>query len=250
MQLTNLKEAKGDSSNLRMILYGAAGCGKTYSLRGFPKPMLVFDFDHKLKPLYGEEGINAVVYSSNTPEEAGRCWETFLKDLREAKKDTTIRTLAFDSLSSMDVAMLIHCVVKSGKPANSKPTLPVYGEQAENYKWFFTEINNIKDKNVIVLGHDLEARDDSEEGSGALLQISPLITGSKIKPRLPSLFEEVYYLQRKVAEGVDETVVHYKPYKKAIATSLILSGNGNFVVKKGETLYQKLREEEKKYAKV
>ncbi len=76
MNLIQMNTAKSDSSNLRMILYGCAGCGKTYSLRGFPKPMRVFDFDHKLKPLYGEEGIEAIEYNSATPAEAGKCWRT------------------------------------------------------------------------------------------------------------------------------------------------------------------------------
>jgi len=61
------------------------------------------------------------------------------------------------------------------------------------------------------------------DGESGLHSIQPLITGKSILGKLPSLFEEVYYLNKK-GGNTDDVVLYYRPAKKAICTSLILSG--------------------------
>lgn len=226
METTLLATKSIDNTILRVLLYGFATAGKTTLSGSFPKPLLVFDFDSKLDPLYGVDGIEAITYPWDSPKAASDSWIKFMKDFKEAKKDPKWKTLVFDSLSQMDVSLLVRCMVLSGKhQADEKPTLPVYGEMAENYKWFFSEVNHIPDKNVVMNAHAMEVRDDKgDDASGILLKLTPLITGKKITPRLPSMFKEVWYLER---TNENKRVLHYTPYQKAIASSMLLKGKGS-----------------------
>lgn len=239
LETIRLAERSIEQANLRVLLYGLATSGKTTLAGTFPKPMLIFDFDSKLDPLYGQEGIEAITYPFDSPQAASQSWRKFMKDFKEAKRDPKWNSLVFDSLSQMDINLLLHCLVLSGKhSAEDKPTLPVYGEMAENYKWFFSELNHIPGKNIIVNAHAMEIRDDKEDGSGVLLAMTPLITGKKITPRLPSMFKEVWFLERTETKRI----LHYTPYKKAIASSMLLKGSGTIE----EPTYDKIMEEIKK----
>jgi hypothetical protein len=243
METTNLASKTISETELRVLLYGFATAGKTTLAGTFPTPMLVFDFDNKLDPLFGKGGIEAITYPFDNPQSASQSWRKFMKDFKEAKKDSKWNTLVFDSLSQMDIDLLLHCLVLSGKHgAEDKPTLPVYGEMAENYKWFFSELNHIPGKHIIVNAHCMEVRDDEEGGSGSLLAMTPLITGKKITPRLPSMFKEVWFLERQE----QKRVLHYTPYKKAIASSMLLKGNG--VIE--EPTYERIINEIKKGTKI
>jgi replication-associated recombination protein RarA len=53
MNVSKMSDIKAVDSPLRALIYGPAGSGKTTLAGTFPTPMLIFDFDQKLKPLYG-----------------------------------------------------------------------------------------------------------------------------------------------------------------------------------------------------
>ena len=222
MEIKSLKDKKMCRDEfLRILLYGPAGAGKTTLAASFPKPFL-FNFDDKLKSIYGLD-VDYVDYSSLNPKEMDKNWQRFWKDFSKMKSDTEYSTFIFDGLTIMDRMLLARCNVLAGKGAGDKATLPVYGEQATTYKHLFMEMNAIKNKNIILTGHHLEVRDDGAGKDGHLLEITPLITGKKIRPILPAMFEEVYYLER-IGGEKDLRRMHYRPYKKANANSTILRG--------------------------
>lgn len=213
--------SKKDSEFLRAIIYGSAGCGKTTMIGTFPKPILVFNFDDKMKPLYGIDGIEAVNYPFDKSSECSKVWRQFLKDFREAKKDPKYKTLAMDSLTLMNRVLITHIMIMSGKQPEDKPTLPNYGEMKDMYEYLFIEMNKIQDKNVIMTAHIQEVYGEED----VLLERSPLITGAKIRAALPALFEELYYMER-IGGVEDKRILYYRPHKKALANSLCLQGDG------------------------
>ena len=216
--------SRNPNEGWRITIYGSAGAGKTTLLGGFPKPMLIFDFDNKLDPLYGIDGIDFISYNFDDPKDCSKVWKQFLRDFKEAKVSDKYVTLGFDSLTYMNKLLLVNVLINSGKATEFRPQIQHFGEMKDSFEFLFMEMNKIPDKNVILLAHVLDIVDDSED-SPIILERVPLITGRQIKSELPALFKEVYYLERK--GGVDDKrVLYYKPYKKAIANSLLLSGDG------------------------
>lgn len=219
MQTFSLTTINPSVACSRVLIYGPAGSGKTTLAGTYPTPMLIFDFDQKLKPLYGKPGIDVISYRMENPDQATALFNQFKRDLKEAKKDPKYKTLVFDSLTSFDIVNLRHFVSLAGKGNESAPTLPVYGEQSNYYSFFFTELKSIQDKNILVLAHECYMVDE-ESGLHSIL---PYVTGKSILAKLPAMFEEVYYLNKKGGAN-DDVVLYYRPAKKAIATSLILTG--------------------------
>lgn len=226
MQTTKLSDLVfNEETAWRILIYGNANCGKTTFAGTFPKPMFFFDFDNKLKPLYGVEGIEFVSYSFKDRKDGYLEWRRFWKDFKEIKTDTRYKTIVFDSLTSMDDCALLNCIVLAGFSAEDPPhiwkkfSLPIYLELADTYRFLFLEMNKIPGKNVILTAHKQEI---FEKGEDNILEIVPFFTGRAVKPKLPQVFEEVYYLERK-GGNKDERVLHVRPYKKAIAGSLVLN---------------------------
>jgi phage nucleotide-binding protein len=219
MQIVKMSDVIAKDECLRALIYGPAGSGKTTLVGTFPTPMLIFDFDQKLKPLYGKEGIDVISYTMEDPTDATKIFNQFKRDFKEAKKDPKYKTLVLDSLTSFDTITLRHFVLLAGKGAEVAATLPVYGEQGSFYSFFFTDLKSVRDKHVLVTAHEFY----NVDGESGLHSIQPLITGKSILGKLPAMFEEVYYLNKK-GGNTDDVVLYYRPAKKAIATSLILSG--------------------------
>lgn len=222
MQTLKMTDVKLSDEHIRALVYGPAGAGKTTLLGSFPKPMLIFDWDQKYKPLVGIPGIEIVSYTVAGTGEATKVFTQFRRDWKEVVRDPQWKTIALDSLTSFDTVNLRHFVCLNGKGDDAVPTLPTYGEQSAYYTFFFTELKNIRDKHVLVTAHEFY-NVDAESG---IHSIQPLITGKSILAKLPSLFEEVWYMQKK-GGSTDDSVLYYRPVKKAIATSLILSGSGS-----------------------
>lgn len=216
-----MTEIKATDSNIRALVYGPAGSGKTTLLGTFPKPLLIFDWDQKYKPLIGIPGIEIISYTCGNMEDATKVFLQFKRDWKEMLRDPQWKTIALDSLTSFDTINLRHFVIQNGKGVEVVPTLPTYGEQSSYYSFFFSELKNIRDRHVIVTAHELY----NVDGESGIHSIQPLITGKSILAKLPSLFEEVWYMQKKGGTN-DDTVLYYRPVKKAIATSLILKGPG------------------------
>ena len=207
---------------IRALVYGPAGAGKTTLVGTFPTPMLIFDFDQKLKPLYGKVGIDVLSYTMADIEKSSDIFNQFKRDFKEAKKSADYKTLVIDSLSSLDTLCLRHFVKLSGKASDAPASLPVYQEQGSWYSFFFTDLKSVTDKHVLVTAHEFY----NVDGESGIHSIQPLITGKAILGKLPSLFEEVWYM-KKMAADKDDSTLFYRNSGKAMATSTMLhGGNG------------------------
>jgi len=227
VKASEMKIGEGDS--IRAVLYGQAGTGKTQLYSSFPKPMWVADWDKKLKPLYGMEGIDITSYAASDLQDAPKEFLRFKRDWKEVKKGKQYKTIVLDSLTSFDTVNLKYfCSIGKGG-LESTPTLPVYQDQGSYYAFFFSELKSIT-ANVILTAHEY-FNEDEESG---VISIQPLITGRMILRKLPSMFEEVWYLERRGADKAtnqgERFILHWKPWKKAIATSTFLRGSGEMVL--------------------
>lgn len=222
-------EMSMDNSNIRAIIYGGAGSGKTQLYASFPKPMCVFDWDKKYKPLIGIEGIDIISYAPADLSDAPKQFLQFKRDWKEIKNGGQYRTIVLDSITSFDTVNLKYfCSISKGG-LESTPTLPVYQDQGSYYAFFFAELKSIA-AHVVITAHE-HFNEDEQSG---VMSIQPLITGKQILRKLPSMFEEVWYLERKAADKAANTpeqyILHWKPWKKAIATSTFLRGTGELIL--------------------
>ena len=101
----------GENYQARVLIYGDSGTGKTWSIRTFPKPILVIDTDQGMLTNRGIEGIDFIeippdrIAKGTFPE----AWRKFEKAMDSffAHKDS-YKTLVWDSLTTIADAALAH----------------------------------------------------------------------------------------------------------------------------------------------
>ena len=211
------------------IAYGRAGTGKTTFAGSFPKPMVIFNFDNKLKPLFrrdDKDQIDVLSYPVAEQNEASIAFNQFRRDFLgvirneiQFRGETPYKTIVWDSLTSFDTLALQHFVIQSGKNVEEEyATLPVYGDQSGYYQSFLYQVQGIHDKWIVITAHEYY-KIDKDSGTHA---VQPLLTGDKIQDKLPAAAEELYHF---IQEN-DEYVMYYKKKGKTDASSIILNGNG------------------------
>jgi phage nucleotide-binding protein len=221
---TTLKmdEIKDVEQYLRVLLYGQAGAGKTELIGSFPKPIWIADFDGKYKPLIGQKDIEITSFATADITTSPELFREFKTEWRNHVKDPKWKTIALDSLTSFDTINLKYFCSLSKGGINESPTLPVYGDQSNYYSFFFSELKGVQ-KNVIITAHEFYNID----GDSGIHNILPLITGKSILHKLASQFEEIWYLER---GQQDKRILHWNPFKKAIASSTCLRGTGELIL--------------------
>jgi len=206
---------------LRVLVYGPAGAGKTEFSGSFPRPIWIADFDGKYKPLVGQKDIDVTSYSTPDILRSPDVFRQFKKDWREVSKDDRYKTMVLDSLTSFDTINLKYFCSLSKGGIEETPTLSVYGDQSNYYSFFFSELKGVT-KNVVITAHEFY----NVDGDSGIHNILPLITGKSILAKLPSQFEELWYLERRG----DQRILHWSPYKKAQASSTFLRGTGELAL--------------------
>ncbi len=223
--ITNLADKVIDRNEpLRVLIYGEAGCGKTTLAGTFPKPMLVLDFDQKLKPLYGKGDISVKSYIPAAPSDCSKVFLEFKRDWKGLKKNCPFKTVVIDSLTAMDIVVLRACVIAGGKDAEKMPEIQHYGDHGNWFSYFFKySLSDVQmlGVNVVVTAHELY---NISKESG-VHSVQPLVTGQKLPNKVPAFFEDVWHMETK--GGTNETIkrkLYFRKSNKAMATTTILSG--------------------------
>jgi len=184
---------------------------------------LYFDFDNKYKPLIGQEGVFHLPYTVDDPKDASKVFLEFVKDWRRLSKDPEYQggSLVIDSLTSLDTLATKHFVLLAGKLPDAGPTLPIYGDLSGWYNWFFLVAKAVQDRHVLILAHEYFQKSQEDKVMG----VQPLITGTKILNKLPSDFEDLWYLQKKKVGDKIERRLHFEKLGNVQANTSTLSGD-------------------------
>jgi phage nucleotide-binding protein len=221
------------SENFQAVIYGLAGSGKTDLLRWLPRPLLLFDFDGKAHPLMGQKDIDIVSYRMDNADQAKAMLPMFWKDVVEVRKKNEYATVVVDSITALNRMVFRWAMAMSGKPADDKGTLPIYGDMKRWYSTFFPSLVGMK-SNIILLAHE-----QAKEDNGALMSIGPLITG-KMAEELPSIFPNTFHLEY-LAGSNERWRLHYRKHKKYVSSSSVFSeGEGYIEYVRNENVYEKL----------
>jgi hypothetical protein len=228
MKVIEMKEAKMESQPIRAVMYGEAGAGKTHLMREFPKPMIVYDFDGKYEPLLGCDGITVKSFYIEEKKESKKAWIEFWREYKADKKDPEIKTMVFDSLTSLDTIVWNAAIMMMGKDPDDKESYksyiqPLYGDLLSTYNTLF---NSMKcgGKHCILLAHETFNRNKE----GVLQSVSPLVSGS-MKEKLCAIFKDTWYLQS-IGSGANmRRELHYKKFKLRTCASVMMNGDGVIV---------------------
>lgn len=212
MKLSEMKA----SENLKVLLVGPPGTGKTCAAVGFPYPMLVLDFDGKVN--------SAARWFEKEPERLSNIevknlsrrldgldpvieMLAIIKDLGEqqAKGEMKYKTLVIDSATTFSAAVLNH-IVKTNPGVKRvasvqgvQPGVQDYGILKREFAKLIPGILSLP-MNVVMTAH---VKTDRSELTGEIIR-SPIMDGS-FSQELPIFFEEVYVVSMKEGKPMAQT---------------------------------------------
>lgn len=179
---------------LKVLVYGEPGSGKTTFASTFPKPYF-FDFDEGLMSVRGKDFLydtfKDTVKNGVLVKTAISQAESVLRDIENGKVEA--ETLVVDSITAMQDSMLRHVL----KVANHKTTeYSDWKSFADNMLDFFMRLIGTG-KHVVLTAHTEVTKD---EISGRVYRW-PYIMGNMTGKRLNNIIDEVYYAQVEKAKG-------------------------------------------------
>jgi len=191
------------AENVKLLIFGDSGSGKTCFASTFPGPIHYCDFDLKVSSvasfLKGKDKLNEITYeqypyAGKEPGVAGRRFNDDMGKLKAlAKKgEFPYKTLVIDSLTTMSDRIMEHlmkenpAVKRNVTRGAQAPALQDYGLFRIFMKSFIAELISLP-CNIVITAHiDIQ----KDETTGAILRV-PMLTG-KLAKELPIYFEEVY----------------------------------------------------------
>lgn len=195
-----LNELKTDE-NLKILLFGESGVGKTCFASGFPGPTHYYDFDLKVGSVSSfTKEIDHITYDQYPLDKnnLGAAGTKFNDDMGKLKSlaamgEFPYKTIVIDSMTTMSDRIMEYLmksnpgIKRTLTKGGQAPALQDYGVFRIFMKQFIAEILSFP-CNVIMTAHIEIVKD---EMTGALLRV-PMLTG-KLSKELPIYFEEVYY---------------------------------------------------------
>lgn len=194
--------------NLKVLLLGAPGAGKTCFAAGLPYPMLYIDLDNKVDSAAlfyknDKERLAGITVKSITRKAAVTAEDDPIEQLNQIMRDEiagplkdgtfAYKTIVLDSISAFSTAALKHIIrtnpgIKGVETKQGKqPDRPHYGILL---RWLHEYIPAFLDIpcNIVMCAH-LETYKDESTG---LVMRMPMMDGS-FAEKLPQFFKEVWY---------------------------------------------------------
>ncbi|MFZ8889504.1 MAG: ATP-binding protein [Pseudomonadales bacterium] len=178
----------GDVSalNVRLLVYGAAGAGKTSLIPTLPDP-LVLSAEGGLLSIKGANVPFIEIKSMDDLKEAYQ-W------LTESEEAAQFKSVALDSISE------IAEVVLTAEKATAKDPRQAYGALQDQMQMIIRAFRDLPGKHVYFSAKMEKAQDET----GRILY-APSMPGNKLAQQLPYFFDEVLALRvEKDAEGVPQ----------------------------------------------
>lgn len=178
----------GDLSalNVRLLVYGAAGAGKTSLIPTLPAP-LVLSAEDGLLSIKGADVPFIEIKSMDDLKEAYQ-W------LTESEEAAQFKSVALDSISE------IAEVVLTAEKATAKDPRQAYGALQDQMQMIIRAFRDLPGKHVYFSAKMEKAQDET----GRILY-APSMPGNKLAQQLPYHFDEVLALRvEKDAEGVPQ----------------------------------------------
>lgn len=185
--------AKDLTTNLRLLIYGTSGSGKTYSLRTAKTPLWIDSFDPGGSTALNDmvQNGSAVVITEYENEDAKhpsafKLWDDNFDKLESANVFEKVGTYVLDSATTWAQAVLNEVLKRSGR-AGGVPQQNDWYPQMTIMEAAVKRILSLP-CDVVFICHDDVLKD---ELTGRVMR-APLLTG-KSRKRIPLLFSEIYF---------------------------------------------------------
>jgi len=185
--------------DVRAFIYGRPGTAKTWSAASFcskdKQDCYIFDFDAGTLTLRNFRNVTGKNPLFDTYAREVGSWERMAVKLEALKKDSSIRTIVFDSLTTLAEVKIEEVLRKNSKP---RMTLEMWGVFIGEIELFFGNLSTFKGKNIVMTAHEFN---DKDENTGEIMT-QPLIYGKNLPSKIPLWFDEVYHTEV-VQKGVE-----------------------------------------------
>lgn len=197
------------STNLKVMIYGEPGVGKTTFVASAPNSLLI-DVERGARTLVGHNDVDVLEYVSIEQIEATI---RYLRDDHSsfAKYDT----IAFDSLSEMQRRLIDQQLGKASevtKTPQYKADWGIYGENTQRLRSLMSAFRDIP-KNLIVTAQAKQEKDDST----GIMMYRPDLT-PKLAATVAGLFDIVGYLR---INSKGERILQVQPSRTVLAKTRI-----------------------------
>lgn len=174
VQLRSTKSAA--AQNVKILVYGMAGAGKTTLIKTLPKPVII-SAESGLLSLQDQDIPYIEVSDMDSLGDAYR-WAT------ESDEARAFESIAVDSLSELAEVCL------SAEKRNNRDGRAAYGEMATQVIDLVRAFRDIKDKHVY-----FSAKCEKQADESGRILYSPSMPGNKLAQQIPYLLDEVLALR-------------------------------------------------------
>ena len=193
--MPSAKDLKADGANLKCIVVGKAGSGKSVFASSFPTPGFLFDFDK------GALTYRSLDFDYEQFEVTGRAWVDFEKKFKEVEtqvREGKYTTVIFDSGSTLtDLAMERAMMLDPKRSPTGGPLWNVHFQMVRNLvEGRIQKLVNLP-CNVVLTAH---VNIITDQETGAVIDAQPMFTG-QLSTKIPGLFDEVYFSLAKTEKG-------------------------------------------------
>lgn len=216
---------KEETQHAKILFYGSWGTYKTTYACSMPRPILMQSFDPGGEKIFhvqkGEKDGSIIIdnrWASRTMENSEKRFRDWNKAYNKMKQDGVfeeIDTLVIDSLTTFQRFVIDATMEDNKKNKEIGKHMPFKVPQMRDYNVQHAAIEFIISDmldlpcNVVIIAHSEEGQDNDTN----LFYCHPLIIGSKLRERLPMLFDEIYITKQQ--GSTIELLTAPKGYRKA-----------------------------------
>jgi len=201
--IQDMYNESGRTKTFNAIVYGSMGTGKTCSIKTCRKPVLIHSFDpggtKTIRDAIKEGGIYVDSrFETENPAvpTAFAEWDKEYHRLKDGGVFNKLGTYVIDSGTTWSSAAMNVVLKKAGRPGGT-PQQNDYLPTMVMLENAIKDITSLPCDFIFICHEDA----DKDEATGRMF-IGPLLIG-KLKYRIPSLFDEVYYATTKeTSQGV------------------------------------------------
>lgn len=196
------------SQKAKILLYGEWGTYKSTIATTMPRPILIHSFDpggDKIKHVQDGHNDGSIIvdnsWQSRTLDDSENrfaAWNTEYNSLKSGGVFEEIGTFVLDSITTFQRLVVDAAVGSNQKNTKISSKMPVKIPQMRDYgvqdSAMELTISSMLDLpcHVLIIGHSEVHEETDNKGNLIRQEHRPLITGKKLRGKLPLLFDEIY----------------------------------------------------------